>query len=137
MKCIVLLLTGPSFYSLAVSVGIAGQAYLGILHPPATGLSMAFATSSTWKFTTIVAVFIADVTLIFMSMLMINLSEKGQYPMFWFGFGWDSGGTMQRVNKVANGLKRSIAKKKDACDDDDDDEEEKNIIGESVQCLRC
>jgi hypothetical protein len=78
------------------------------------------------------SVLVADAVLIVVSVLMINLSEKGQYPMFWFGFGWDSGGTMQRVNKVANGLKRSIAKKKDACDDDDDDEEEKNIIGESV-----
>lgn len=35
--------------ALAVSVGVSGQAYLGILHPPATGLSFAFATNEKWS----------------------------------------------------------------------------------------
>jgi hypothetical protein len=35
--------------ALAVSIGVSGQAYLGILHPPATGLSFSFATHHKWS----------------------------------------------------------------------------------------
>ena len=35
--------------ALAVSLGVSGQAYFGILHPPATGLSLAFATNEIWS----------------------------------------------------------------------------------------
>ena len=35
------------------------------------------------------AVIVTDIILVVLSVLMINLSEKGQYPVFWFGFGQD------------------------------------------------
>jgi hypothetical protein len=35
--------------ALVVSIGVSGQAYLGILHPPATGLSFSFATHDKWS----------------------------------------------------------------------------------------
>ena len=35
--------------ALSVAVGVSGQAFLGILHPPATGLSLAFVTHPKWS----------------------------------------------------------------------------------------
>ncbi len=35
--------------ALAVALGVSGQAYMGILHPPATGLSLTFASHAKWS----------------------------------------------------------------------------------------
>ena len=95
--------------ALAVGVGVGGQAYFGILHPPATGLSMAFATHSKWSWGTMLSVLFADTVLVVMSMLIINLSEKKQYPLWWLGFWWDDGGTtMECIQSRAKMLATSV-----------------------------
>jgi hypothetical protein len=38
------------------------------------------------------AVLVTDAAVILLSVLMINLSEKGQYPLWWVGFGWENSG---------------------------------------------
>lgn len=44
--------------AMAVGFGVSGQAYLGILHPPATGLSLSFATHKIWSWVRLVLLFI-------------------------------------------------------------------------------
>mmetsp|Transcript_31480 Transcript_31480/g.59989 ORF Transcript_31480/g.59989 Transcript_31480/m.59989 type:complete len:153 (-) Transcript_31480:523-981(-) len=96
--------------ALAVALGISGQAYIGNLHPPATGLSMIFASGPKWTWSTIVAVMLADTVVVIISMLYINLSERGQYPMYWVGLGWaGGGGTKGVVKSKVRSLRRSIA----------------------------
>lgn len=41
--------------ALSVAVGVSGQAYLGILHPPATGLALAFATKK-WSWVRLMSI---------------------------------------------------------------------------------
>ena len=41
--------------ALSAAIGVSGQAFLGILHPPATGLSLAFATYSKWSWVRILS----------------------------------------------------------------------------------
>ena len=107
--------------SLAVGLGIAGQAKLGILHPPATGLSIAFASKPLYSWSTILSVMLTDVVVVILSMMILNLEEKKQYPLYWLGFGWEgSGGTIGYVRSksrsVRNGVvtmgKKSSLKKK-------------------------
>merc|ERR1711957_516030 len=62
----------------AVALGVSGQTKLGILHPPATSLSFAFATEFGWS--TIAPIMLVDVVVIIISVLILNLSEKKQYP---------------------------------------------------------
>ena len=119
--------------ALAVAIGVSGQAYLGILHPPATALSIAFATNERWSWVriivvlnhcvlyllthfffrqgTMVAVLVTDVVLIILSVLMINLSEQGQYPLWWMGFSWNSEHVTNVVTKRTVSLKgRAVPK---------------------------
>lgn len=93
--------------ALAVALGISGQAFIGILHPPATGLSMVFASDSQWTWSTIASVMMADSVVVVVSMLFLNLSEKEQYPMYWLGLG--SGGTMGYVRSKSRSLRRSVS----------------------------
>ena len=60
------------------------------------------------------AVIGTDVVVILISVLMINLSEKGQYPLWWMGFGWENPGVAVRAidltsvtEKTRSTLKRS------------------------------
>jgi CBS-domain-containing membrane protein len=96
--------------ALAVSIGVSGQAKLGLLHPPATALSFAFVSSNNYSWGTIASVILADAVVVAMAVIILNLEEKKQYPLFWLGFGWeDSGGTFwaiqQKVNAVSTNLK--------------------------------
>lgn len=72
--------------SLAVALGVAGQAKLGILHPPAAGLSYAFVSNNNLSWATISTLYLLDVIVVVLSVLILNLSEAKQYPLFWFGF---------------------------------------------------
>ena len=76
--------------SLAVALGVSGQAYIGILHPPASGLSFAFALSPEYSWRTIAPVMLVDAIIVIMSMLILNLSENRQYPLWWLGLGWSA-----------------------------------------------
>mmetsp|Transcript_16960 Transcript_16960/g.40601 ORF Transcript_16960/g.40601 Transcript_16960/m.40601 type:complete len:574 (-) Transcript_16960:97-1818(-) len=78
--------------ALAVALGIAGQAYIGILHPPATGLSMTFTSKPEYSWSTIASVMMTDCVVVVLSMLILNLSKKKQYPLYWLGLGWEGGG---------------------------------------------
>ncbi len=96
--------------ALAVALGISGQAYIGILHPPASGLSLTFASNPKWTWSTMASVMLADCIVVVMGMVIANLSEKKQYPLFWLGLGWQgSGGTIGTARYAArstrNGLK--------------------------------
>lgn len=56
------------------------------------------------------AVIGTDIVLVLLSVLMINLSEEGQYPVFWFGFGWfdkPKEQTAHQANEKHNDLTRS------------------------------
>jgi len=76
--------------ALAVAFGVAGQAKLGVLHPPATGLSYIFVDKYSWA--TIATAYLLDVIVVALSILLLNLSEAKQYPLFWFGFEWGNTG---------------------------------------------
>eukprot|EP00804_Cyclotella_cryptica_P003377 CCRYP_012860-RA/>CCRYP_012860-RA protein AED:0.13 eAED:0.13 QI:202/1/1/1/0/0/2/151/525 len=54
--------------AMAVGLGVSGQAYMGILHPPATGLSLAFATYEKWSW--------VSYALLVGKMLRIELTHK-------------------------------------------------------------
>jgi len=79
--------------ALAVAIGVAGQAKLGILHPPATGLSYAFVSSDKYSWGTISSVYLADALVVALSVLILNLSEAKQYPLFWLGLEWGDSGS--------------------------------------------
>ena len=101
--------------SLAVGLGIAGQAKLGILHPPATGLSIAFASNSIFSWSTMLSVMLTDVVVIILSMMILNLEEKKQYPLYWLGFGWEgSGGTIGFVKSKSRSVRRSVRNRKNS-----------------------
>mmetsp|Transcript_10353 Transcript_10353/g.18687 ORF Transcript_10353/g.18687 Transcript_10353/m.18687 type:complete len:266 (+) Transcript_10353:3-800(+) len=94
--------------ALAVALGVSGQAYIGILHPPATGLSLTFASKPQWTWSTMASVMLADCIVVVISMMILNLSEKKQYPLYWLGFGWEgSGGTMGYVRSSARRARRT------------------------------
>jgi len=78
--------------SLAVAIGVAGQAKLGILHPPAAGLSYMFVSKEELSWATISTLYLLDVIVVALSVLILNLSEAKQYPLFWFGFEWENTG---------------------------------------------
>ncbi|KAL7536995.1 hypothetical protein ACHAXR_007527 [Thalassiosira sp. AJA248-18] len=93
--------------ALAVGLGISGQAYIGILHPPATGLSLTFASKPQWTWTTIVSVMLADFTVVAISTVYLNLSEKKQYPLYWLGLGWEgSGGSVGIAKSKIRSVRR-------------------------------
>ena len=71
--------------ALAVAFGVAGQAKIGILHPPATSLSYAFVTTKSYSWGTISSVYLADVVVVVLALLILNLSESKQYPIYWLG----------------------------------------------------
>lgn len=105
--------------ALAVALGISGQAFIGILHPPATGMAMTFASKPQWTGTTVVAVMVTDVFVIVMSMMYLNLSPKKQWPLYWLGLGWEGGGgTLGFVRGRARTARRSVhgARKKSGDD---------------------
>mmetsp|Transcript_8691 Transcript_8691/g.18348 ORF Transcript_8691/g.18348 Transcript_8691/m.18348 type:complete len:294 (+) Transcript_8691:797-1678(+) len=73
----------------SVAVAVSGMAYLGIIHPPASGLAFTFATTKkAWGFNNILMVLFGDVIMILGSMVILNLFQSKQYPMFWFGYNW-------------------------------------------------
>lgn len=97
--------------ALAVALGVSGQGFLGILHPPATGLSLAFVSDPMWTWTTLVAVCLADCVIVVISVLYLNLSERKQFPLYWLGLSWGKeGGGSTSVNSarrtVTKGAKR-------------------------------
>ena len=54
---------------------------------------------------------LADVDLIVLSVVMINLSEKGQYPCWWLGYSWENaGGTMYQLRETADGIRKYVSK---------------------------
>lgn len=94
--------------ALAVALGVAGQAKLGILHPPATGLSMTFASKAQYSWATIASVMLTDAVVVVMSMVMLNLEAKKQYPLYWLGLGWEgTGGTIGFVRSKARSVRRT------------------------------
>mmetsp|Transcript_4142 Transcript_4142/g.7341 ORF Transcript_4142/g.7341 Transcript_4142/m.7341 type:complete len:581 (+) Transcript_4142:47-1789(+) len=96
--------------ALAVGLGVSGQAFLGIMHPPATGMALTFASNPLWSWGTMAAVLLVDCIVVVLSMMIINLSEKKQYPLFWLGLGWEgSGGTLGMVRYVARSARRSVS----------------------------
>jgi len=101
--------------ALAVAFGVAGQAKLGILHPPATGLSYTFVSSDVYSWGTILTVYLADVIVVAMSMIILNLSEAKQYPLFWLGLEWGDAGRCWYTGVQARGhhapLTKSVSKK--------------------------
>ena len=94
--------------SLAVALGVSGQGCIGIMHPPATGLSFAFVTMPDWRWITIALVVLIDVVVIVMSVVILNLSETHQYPLWWFGLGWPATGgtTRDYVHHIAQRARR-------------------------------
>merc|ERR1712087_100793 len=92
--------------ALAVAIGVSGQAYLGILHPPATSLSGAFAKNSSLSWGTMESVFIVDAVVVSMSMLILNLSENKQYPLFWMGVSYQE--LSRAVGRGVTGEKTSM-----------------------------
>mmetsp|Transcript_3076 Transcript_3076/g.4661 ORF Transcript_3076/g.4661 Transcript_3076/m.4661 type:complete len:570 (+) Transcript_3076:101-1810(+) len=112
--------------ALSVAIGVAGQAKLGILHPPATGLSYAFVTPSkladgsysyAYSWGTIASVYLVDAAVVALSVLILNLSEAKQYPLFWFGLEWGDicscfvysrGKTIPLIKAVSNKLGRPV-----------------------------
>mmetsp|Transcript_16360 Transcript_16360/g.34538 ORF Transcript_16360/g.34538 Transcript_16360/m.34538 type:complete len:568 (+) Transcript_16360:399-2102(+) len=87
--------------ALAVAFGVSGQAFIGILHPPATGLSLAFASSDKWSWGTMLSVMAADTFMVVFAICYINLAEKIQYPLYWLGLGWRANDRMGKVQKSA------------------------------------
>jgi len=74
----------------STAFGISGQAYLGIIHPPASSLAFIFASEPTWKFKNLLPILGGDVIMVIMSMIILNLGEDTQYPMYWIGLSWKS-----------------------------------------------
>jgi len=101
--------------ALAVAFGVAGQAKLGILHPPATGLSYAFVKDDYFSWGTILTVYLADVIVVAMSMIILNLSEAKQYPLYWLGLEWGDAGMCWYTGVQARGhhapLTKSVSNK--------------------------
>jgi len=96
--------------SLAVSLGIAGQAYIGMLHPPATGLSFTFVSNPQYAWGTMISVMLCDVIVVFMAMVMLNLEEKKQYPLYWLGLSWEgSGDSIGYAGSITKRIRRSGA----------------------------
>lgn len=96
--------------ALAVALGIGGQSFIGITHPPATGLSMIFASGPRWTWGTIAPVMLADSVVVAISVMFLNLSEKEQYPMFWSGLGWSIRGGAKGVIRHKSRLVRHKVK---------------------------
>ncbi len=114
----------PLFWreSLAVGVGVAVQAWLGVVLPPATFLAFSFAQSDKYQISNLIVMilagestlhfvldsclaissslsyfppflllsfpFPADLMLIALGTVLLNLQKNKQYPTFWLGFSW-------------------------------------------------
>lgn len=80
----------PLFWkeSFAVGVGVAAQAWLGVIHPPATGLAFSYAQSDRYQLSNLVVVILADFILIALATGLLNLQKNKQYPLFWLGLTW-------------------------------------------------
>ncbi|KAL7500332.1 hypothetical protein ACHAWT_010498 [Skeletonema menzelii] len=80
----------PLFWrvSLAVGVGISAQAWLGVMHPPATGLAFSFAYSNRYEASNVAVVLLADLIIIALATGLLNLQKNKQYPLFWLGLSW-------------------------------------------------
>ena len=96
--------------ALAVGLGIGGQAYFGILHPPASGLSNAFAKYSGWDWATFASVMMADAVVVTMSLLLLNLSEAKQYPLYWLGLSWED--RYEKISRMPSNVAMSISKRR-------------------------
>ncbi|KAK1737536.1 HPP family transmembrane protein [Skeletonema marinoi] len=96
----------PLFWkeSFAVGVGVSLQAWLGVMHPPATGLAFSFANTDRYQLSNLVVVMLADVMLIVLATVLLNLQKNKQYPIFWFGMNWNypSGKMHQLTSKTRN-----------------------------------
>ncbi|KAL3798852.1 hypothetical protein HJC23_004640 [Cyclotella cryptica] len=80
----------PLFWkqSLSVALGVAGQAYFGFIHPPATGLSFSFASPKMFGMKDLAMILLGDLVLISSAVFILNWDETKQYPLFWFGSSW-------------------------------------------------
>lgn len=98
---------------MSTAIGISGQAYFGILHPPASSMAYTFATNEKWKIRNILPVILGDLIMITMSVVILNLGEKQQYPMFWFGMSWKfpNGRKLITERAVIPKLRRKKSKK--------------------------
>eukprot|EP00984_Skeletonema_dohrnii_P020841 scaffold10267_cov120-Skeletonema_dohrnii-CCMP3373.AAC.5 len=96
----------PLFWkeSFAVGVGVSLQAWLGVMHPPATGLAFSFANTDRYQLSNLAVVMLADVMLIVLATVLLNLRKNKQYPIFWFGMNWNypSGKMHQLTSKTRN-----------------------------------
>jgi len=93
--------------ALAVALGVSGQAYIGIIHPPATGLSMTFASKPQFTWSTMASVMVTDCIVVGIAMMYLNLSQKKQYPLYWLGLGWEgSGGSFGAIRGVTRSARR-------------------------------
>jgi len=96
----------PLFWkeSFAVGVGVSLQAWLGVMHPPATGLAFSFANTNRYQLSNLAVVMLADVMLIVLATVLLNLRKNKQYPIFWFGMNWNypSGKMHQLTSKTRN-----------------------------------
>lgn len=96
--------------ALAVGLGISGQAKIGILHPPATGLSFGFVTRPTYTWQTILSIMVTDVVVVILSMTILNMEEKKQYPLYWLGFGWEgTGGSAGVIRSKRRNVMRGVS----------------------------
>jgi len=85
--------------ALAVAFGISGQAFLGIMHPPATGLAFTFVENPEWGLSNLLMVLFGDLMMVSMSVVILNLFRTKQYPMYWFGYDWNFSYNSCRKNR--------------------------------------
>ena len=94
----------PLFWkeSFTVGVGVAAQAWLGVIHPPATGLAFSYAQSDRYQLSNLVVVILVDFILIALATGLLNLQKNKQYPLFWLGMTWKypSGKMHHATNKT-------------------------------------
>lgn len=96
--------------ALAVGLGISGQAYFGILHPPASGLSNAFAKYSGWDWATFVSVMMADAVVVTLSLLLLNLNQSKQYPLYWLGMSWED--RYETITNIPSNIAMSLSERR-------------------------
>ncbi|KAL3803768.1 hypothetical protein ACHAW5_004619 [Stephanodiscus triporus] len=74
--------------SMSTAFGVAGMAYLGIMHPPAASLSFLFSTTSSSDPITVLWILTGDAILISIGVVYLNMFEEKQYPTYWTGRSW-------------------------------------------------
>ena len=72
------------------------------MHPPATGLAFSFAHSDRYAASNVAVVILADLIVIGLATILLNLQKNKQYPLFWLGLSW----------KYPSGKKPVLLKKK-------------------------